>query len=263
MMDTIGLDVGRSAVKVYTGASMFHFPSVIGEYRDRRLVTDYGDKGFTFEYADERYFVGTLAENESDFARSMMTEDKTHMDTRILALTAIHRAGLTEVNVVTGLPVESHNDDNKRRLRELLAGRYDVTVNGERRIIRINDVKIAVEGGSAFWSSPVDGFVRLVDAGAKTVNYVTMRDRRYVDRDSGTLPFGFNTNKTDNLRQMSARIAGELGKRWGTEDNVVVSGGRAVELAEALMEYYPNAKAINSPLYANAIGFFRIGKATL
>ncbi|CAM3958647.1 hypothetical protein L1N85_00050 [Paenibacillus alkaliterrae] len=95
------------------------------------------------------------------------------------------------------------------------------------------------------------------------MNYVTMRNKRYVDRDSGTLPFGFNTNKTDNPCQMAARIAGELGKKWATNDNVWVSGGRAKEMAELLRQYFPLVLTVENPIYANAIGFYRVGSGTL
>lgn len=262
-MSIIGLDVGRNGVKAYTGTAGFTFSSIVGEGVERKLRTDYDGTGFDVIFEGERYFVGELARNESEYWRAMMTDEKAHTDTLILALVAVHRANKPDVTVVTGLPVDQHDEAHKNALRSLMMGKrgglWEITVNGERRHIRIADVKVAVEGGGAFWSEPQDGVVRVIDAGSKTVNYVTMRDRRYNNRESGTLPFGFNTNKTDNVRQFAARVAGEVGKKWSAEDTVLVSGGRAKELAEVLTPYFPKARPVQNPLYANAIGYYRAG----
>ncbi|MGU3469877.1 ParM/StbA family protein [Paenibacillus sp. D51F] len=223
---TLGLDVGRNGVKAFNGNQTLFIPSVVGEWRERRLVSSREDD-IEVMFRGERYFIGSLALNESEFHRHMMTDNKAHADTLLLALTAIHRAGMPNVHVTTGLPVEFHDPAAKAAMSDLLTGKWDIEVNGEARTIRILNVKVAVEGGGAFWSAPVDGLVRIIDAGSKTVNFVTMRDRRYVDRDSGTLPFGFNTTNADNPQQMAARIAGELSKKWEAGDNVFICGGRA------------------------------------
>src|SRR5690625_467676 len=261
-MSVISIDVGRSSVKVFTGISPKSFPSLVGEGRTRELKTTY-DKGFEMYYNGNHYFIGDLARYESDFYRSMMTDDKSHDDTLILALAAIHRANLTDVTIFTGLPVNMFNTDNKRKLRSLLIGTHDVTIDDVRRIIRVTDVKIVVEGGGAFWATPTDGLIRIIDAGAKTINYVTLKDRRYIDRASGTLPFGYDTNKTDNHEQIAARIAGDLGKRWRAGDCVRVCGGQAGQLSEHLRKYFTDVAPLPDALYANAIGFYRIGRSLL
>lgn len=268
MANVIGLDIGRSGVKAYTGTSMFHFPSIVGEGVVRKLNSHYGEGSFEVHFGGEHYFIGDLAADESDFPRQMLTDSKAHEDTRLLALCAICRAGLSDATVITGLPVVQHDDENKRKIRELLigdrAGLWDITVNGERRVIRITDVKVAVEGGGAFWSAPENGLVRIIDAGSKTINYVTMRDTRYNNRESGTLPFGFSTVASDNPREMAKRIAGNLGGRnWKADDTVLVCGGRARELAELLSsEFFPKSAPMPNALFANAIGFYNAGRAT-
>jgi plasmid segregation protein ParM len=264
MTEIVGLDVGRNMVKVCTAKDLFAIPSVVGEGIERKLKTDYKN-GFEVVFEGEHYFVGELAQHESDYYRTMMTDSKAHPDTLILALTALHRAGIASSMIVTGLPVDQHDEPHRKALRDLLVGPrsgvWEITVNEERRFVRITDVKVAVEGGGAFWSAPQDGLVRIIDAGSKTVNYVTMRDRRYNNRESGTLPFGFSTNKSDNPKQFAARVAGEVGKKWSANDTVLVSGGRAAELAELLTPYFHKATPIQNGLFANAIGFYRAGCA--
>jgi len=194
----------------------------------------------------------------------MMTEEKAHADTLLLALIALHRV-TTEANIITGLPVYLHDTERKNALKQLLRGngKWDITVNGVKKTISVPRIEVAVEGGAAFWSSPRDGLVRVIDAGSRTVNYVTLKDKRYVDRDSGTLPFGFGTTISGDLRQMAARIAGELGRKWRETDAVLVAGGRAEELARELKQYFPQTETFTNPLFANAIGYYRIGRKLL
>lgn len=257
----VGLDVGRSSVKVVTGARVFSFPSYLGEWRERKLTNSFSENDLEVEFEGQKYFAGTLAQHESEFCRSMMTDEKDHADTRLLALIALHRVGASDASVVTGLPVGLHDDQRKQRIRELLLGRWEITVNSERKVIRINRVEVAVEGGAAFWVSPQDGLVRILDVGSKTVNFVTVRDHHFIDRESGTLPFGFDTNRSSDIRQMAARIAGELGKKWGNNDRIMIIGGRAAELQDYLHPYFPSVYAVKNPLFANATGFYQLGRS--
>lgn len=259
-MSIVGLDCGRKSVKVFTGQKMFNFASIVGEARERNLNNRHSNGDLEVEFESEKFYVGELAERESEFYRAMMTEQKDHDDTRLLALTALHQANVTEARVITGLPVANHNDENKKRLKQLLQGRWEITVNGERKIIIIKSVDVAAEGGAAFWSRPTDGIVRVIDGGSKTINYVTLKDRRYVDRESGTLDFGFETNKSTNDKQLIARIAGELGKKWGNKDLIWTAGGKALDIAKYIEPYFKNAIPMDNALYANAIGFHAIGR---
>lgn len=256
----VGLDIGRSSVKMFNGEQVLNFPSVVGEWRERKLKSSFSKNDLEVEFQGEKYFVGALAENESEFSRSMMTDNKCHDDTLILALTALHQANISACRLVTGLPIKSHDECNKKKLKTLLQGRHEIEVNGECKDIIIQSVDIAVEGGAAFWSSPRPGKIRLIDGGSKTINYVTMKDKKYVDRDSGTLAFGFETNKSVNDKQLIARIAGELGKKWSSNDVILTAGGKADVLAEYLQSYFSNVTPVNDALYANAIGYHNIGR---
>jgi plasmid segregation protein ParM len=272
-MRVAGLDLGRRTVKIFTGSSYVSFPAVVGEWRELKLKNDYGSKAFDCRYKGDSFFVGTLAENESEFYRQMLIEDKATHDALLLALVALHQTDLTDVDIVTGLPVSIHDDKNKEALINLLTGMHDVEVNGTKKVINIHRVRVAVEGGGAFWSEPKDGMVRIIDGGSKTINYVTMNNRKYVDRDSGTLLFGFDTNKSSDYKQMANRIAGELGRKWDKMDLVFTVGGRAEELADSLKNYYPriqpfqtrrmlhNGEEVDLNMFANAVGYFNIGRA--
>lgn len=259
-MSIVGLDIGRRYGKVFTGRDLFYLSSFVGEWRERNLSNRHSDNDLEVEFQGEKYFVGDLAERESDFCRSMMTEQKDHEDTLILALTALHQAKVDCARVVTGLPIKNHNDDNKKRLKKLLQGRWDITVNGEEKTIIIQSVDVAAEGGAAFWSKPTNGLVRIIDGGSKTINYVTLKDRRYVDRESGTLDFGFETNKSINDKQLIARIAGELGRKWSSDDIIWTAGGKAKTIAKYITPYFKYATPMDNAIFANAMGFYNIGR---
>lgn len=272
-MQIVGLDLGRRNVKLYNGVDYISFPAIIGEWRDIKLETSYGNKGFRGNYNGDLFFAGTLAENESEFARQMLVEEKSTPDALLLALIALYQLEGVNFDVVTGLPVNIHDNDNKEKLIKLLEGSHLLELNGIKKVININRVRVAVEGGGAFWSSPKDGLVRIIDGGSKTINYITLNNRKYVDRDSGTLPFGFDTNKSEDLKQMANRIAGELGRKWGKADRIYTVGGNAKILKNFLKPYFTNidvlrqdginykGEYIDLNLFANAVGYYNIGGA--
>lgn len=271
-MYVVGGDFGRRGIKVFTGSKFIYFPAVVGEWRKMNLVNRGEKQDFSVEYNGEKFFVGVLAENESEFSRQMLTEDKVNEDTKLLALVALHQTGLSDIDLVTGVPINMHHKEQKENLSKLLLGTHDITVNGVFRSFTVQRVRVSVEGGGAFWSNPKDGLVRILDGGSKTINYITLKDRKFIDRDSGTLTFGFDTNKSADIKQMSNRIAGELGTKWSVTDAVFTVGGKAKTLATYLKDFYPaittlqqeetykeNGMEIDLNLFANAIGYYNMG----
>lgn len=272
--NVVGLDLGRRNIKLFTGETYVTIPSIVGEWRDILLENNYGPKAFKCKYKGDKFFAGVLAENESEFARQMLVEDKSTPDALLLALIALHQTEYNLFDIMTGLPVSQHNKENKERLINLLEGEHEIEVNGVKKQITVQRVRVAVEGGGAFWSNPKDGLVRIVDGGSKTINYITLKNKRYVDRDSGTLPFGFDTNKTYNHEQMVNRIAGELGRKWGRDDFVYTVGGEAETLAKYLKPYFNNTdvlqpkrtllkggELVDLNMFANAEGYYAIGRS--
>lgn len=279
----IGLDVGRSNVKVFDGRKYLTFPSIVGEARELKLDYHQDDQGFRVTFHDhaepEHCFIGTLARDESEFARQMLLREKATPDTYRLAMTALSQYIPEEqtegyFDVITGVPVRDHDPVTKQRLIDLLQRSCTLTVDGVLKRVHVTRVRVTVEGGGAFWASPKDGTYRLIDAGSRTINYITMRDRRYVDKESGTLDFGFDTNKSTNLRELTAAIVGEVGKRWDSHDQIGVIGGNAVALTAELKRYFPNAhlfdagkrvsatgQIIDPNLFANAIGYYTMGRS--
>jgi len=285
----IGIDVGRNRVKAVSATGKVDFPSVVGEWQERNLTTG-GNYEVTVD--GDKCFVGDLAVKESYCQREMATESKVHQESKILFLTAL---GLLAnegqaVNVVTGLPVAQHTPAGKEAFKKLLEGVHRVEVNGQRRNIVINEIGIVPEAGGAYWHTVLDGRgqisnpfianqkVRIVDIGSRTVNYCTIEKREYIDRDSGTLPYGvielINADKAsrDDIRNIgnegkehfARRIAGDLSKKWlkyaPDTDLVLLTGGGSLLLGDYLSKHFMVNQLVPT-VFANAEGFYKMGVA--
>lgn len=273
-MTLVGLDIGRRNLKLYTGKEFIIFPAVIGEWRELKLHNHFGKKAFEGEFHEKKFFAGVLAENESEYARQMLVDDKATPDALLTALIALHEAGLTEVDVMTGLPYSLHDEQNKVKLKMLLEGKHTIKVNGIRRIITIKRARVALEGGSAFWVKPSRGVVRIIDGGSKTINCITMRNKIYVDKESYTLDFGFDTNKSDDMDNLVTSIVGSVGKTWNANDTVLTVGGEANLLAGKMKEYFPRitpleegktvvdfaGDIVDFNIFANSVGYYKLGQ---
>jgi plasmid segregation protein ParM len=270
----IGVDWGNKYVKVAGLLGAMKFASEIGAYRELNLTNALGKDDMIVEYKGRKVFAGTLAE-ESFLGGSIMGESKAHQDALLRVLIALHRYSNSDLyNVVVGQPIAKHTEEEKNTIKAMLVGEHTVTINGYKKKFRIAQCQVAAEGGAAFWSAPQMGVVRIVDVGSGTVNCASLKDRRYLDKGSFTLPFGMNTAGTTDLEEIARSIyANTTAKQWQKDDTVLLVGGVANELIEAMRKYYPNASVLKptlkvndgvkilQPTYANAVGFYNIGKA--
>lgn len=264
----VGVDAGNYQVKVVHRKGVDIFPSDIGEYRERNLEQKFSDNDMIVEYEGKKYFAGTLAKYESEFCSAMMGESKAHFDFKLRVLIALHRVGYNVYQIIVGQPIATHTKAEKQKMKDVLLGHHSIIINGIRREFVIERVEVAAEGGAAFWAEPKMGLVRMVDVGSGTVNCATLFDLRYIDKDSFTLLVGVNSTKTRNYEALARAIAAAASKKWGKNDVVKVVGGIAEELCPYLAEYFPNAQVLQphllgrllQPVFANAVGFYRIGE---
>jgi plasmid segregation protein ParM len=265
----VGVDGGNNEVKVAGPLGLDKFCAAIGEYQERNLENNHGD-GMVWEYNGRKGFAGTLALIESDFGGSIMGDSKAHDDAKIRVLLALHRySNSTTYEIVVGQPISKHTPEEKAAIKKMLTGTHTLTVNGVTKTFTITKCEVAAEGGAAFLSNPVHGLHRIIDVGSATVNCATLLNLRYVNRDSKTLPFGFNTIRNKDLNELARGIYSRMSKRWKKDDSVFLVGGIAEMLLEPIREYFPNAQLLrpvlrneyHSPIYANAIGFYNIGRA--
>lgn len=266
----VGFDWGNRFSKIMCELGIAKFSSSIGEYWDRNLENAHGEDDMVFEYQGRKGFAGSLAENESDFGSSIMGDSKAHEDALIRLLLGLHRCGDDlHYKVVVGQPISKHTPEEKAVIKQMIKGKHTITVNGVTRTFWIDECEVAAEGGSAFWSAPVEGKIRIIDVGSGTVNCASLNNKRYVNKDSFTLPFGMETIHTYNMHELSRGIYSSTSKRWSNNDQVYLVGGAANDLLEPMRRYYRNVKTMKpvvngatvDPIFANAIGFYQIGRA--
>lgn len=265
----IGIDAGNHEVKVYGPAGADRFSSAMGEYRDRMVKNALGPDDMVFEFGDRKGFAGDLA-YESEFSGSIMGDTKAHEETLLRVLLALHRYSsmINTFKIVVGQPISRHSDEEKKLIKEMLVGTHEITVNGFRKIIKITHAEVAAEGAAGFWSRPRNNLVRLIDIGSGTVNCASLHNKRYIDKDSFTLPYGADSVKTKDFAAMARGIMTETSKKWDKNDQVFLLGGAAEDMLPYMQEYYPKCKIqiplddrneTLHPVFANALGFYYIG----
>lgn len=275
----IGMDGGNKNVNIFGKHGGLMFNSELGEYRERNLRDEFSKDDIVYEFNGVKGFAGTLATFESQFSSSMMGDSKAHDEFLIRVLLGLHRYtdDTNEFKIVVGQPISKHNAKEKLKIKSLLEGSHTITVNDVTKEIHIERVEVAAEGGAAFWASPRQGKVHIMDFGSGTVNCATLIDGRYVDRDSFTLADGMNTLLNGDVKGLVRQVCiVALKRRWDIDDEVVLVGGGAPDVRHLVSEYFDNvsvlypinkySKSIEPggntlhPVYANAVGNYEIGK---
>jgi plasmid segregation protein ParM len=266
----LGIDAGNHKTKICGEKGLMDFISAIGEAREINLQQIHGNDDMYFEYQGEKGFAGSLALYESEFGGSIMGDSKAHTDTKLRVIIGIHRyislyqLEEKEFDIVIGQPISKHTLEEKSRMKDMLKGWHTIIVNGIEKSFNIRMVEVAAEGVSAYWSNAKSGLVRILDIGSGTVNYSTVLEGRYIDKDSGTLPFGVNTNKTNNLQALSRGIATHVLKKWNSQNNTYIVGGISELILPYIKGYFSNVEILSpifnqqyaSPIFANAIAFY-------
>lgn len=256
------IDAGNSDTKFYDGVQLRKFPSDIGfDYRERNLKQTHGEYDFEWEYKGQRGFAGTLAQFESYGAESQKGDTKAHFDAQLRILLALHQFSHDmDHYIVVGQPINTHTQAEKQAIKEMLCGRHDLTVNGVRRTLVIRRCEVAAEGVTAGILLPAKGIVRVIDIGSGTVNFGSLRDGRYIDRDSFSVKLGMNTNGNMQEAAFARVISLKTSGKWNKEDQVWVCGGGAPTLLPHLREYFPSAEMMQDPVFANVKAFYAIAR---
>jgi plasmid segregation protein ParM len=267
----IAVDPGGYGTKYMTHDKLGRFDSIMGEYRERRLEQSFGPDDMVVEYQGNKFFAGTLARYESEYAGSLLSDSKAHEEAKLRVLMAIHRVITSDhVKLITSQPIVKHIESEKRKIRDMLLGRHVITVNGEKKQFYVDEVNVGAEGGVAFWSHPIEGKDRILDIGSGTVNGATLDNRRYIDRESDTISLGMGTNLQNDPERFSRAISIHFLRKWNREDQVRVCGYEAETMLPFLHSYFPNAIVLKPkvrmsgqitfehPVYANVVGLFEI-----
>lgn len=264
----LGIDAGNYETKVCFGNMVDSFVSDIGEYRERKLRDSFGKDDMVWEYKGEKGFAGTLARFESEFGGTIKGKTKANSDAILRALIAVHKYGDKVNRVVIGQPIDTHDEDEKNKIKSLLKGKHTFKLNGVSKDIIIEDVEVAPEGASAILSNPKDGLIRVIDIGSGTTNFATLFHLRRVDKDSFTEKLGTEVTKNKDPKEMAKKIHRIISGTWDVNDKIFLTGGGATKVYKHLSSILTDCHILSPRIgnnlintkYANAVGFYTIAK---
>lgn len=211
MTQILGLDIGRGFVKGYTEVNGIsrkcRFKSIIGE--GRNLDFKNYKEPIMINYNGEDWFVGLLAEQESQTAIRNSKDSKTSTTVEILIAAAISQlATEDEVKILLGVPYKDFRKTNLFEIIEKYKGKtFKVKdkINGGTKEVKVLDISIFREGDAAlYWQvrnqSKFDKPIGVVIVGFRTSEY-SYFDKGLIfnDKRSDTIEFG-NRSVMNNVK---------------------------------------------------------------
>jgi plasmid segregation protein ParM len=214
-VEILGIDIGFGFTKAADGQQALVFKSVLGEatdiqFRDEMIaVADADDKHLQVEVDGKAYFVGELAERQSNVR--YFTLDQAQFIGKFAKVFALAAAaqlvkGFVPVNLVTGLPIGYYRQ-YKDELAKILVGEHAVSLidgNGKRteKSISINKVRVVPQPFGSLFNIMLNDLgemadkrlirdkIGIIDVGFRTSDYTISDKMRYSERGSRTTDSG-------------------------------------------------------------------------
>jgi len=214
-VEILGIDIGFGFTKAADGQQALVFKSVLGEatdiqFRDEMIaVADTDDKHLQVEVDGKAYFVGELAERQSNVR--YFTLDQAQFIGKFAKVFALAAAaqlvkGFVPVNLVTGLPIGYYRQ-YKDELAKLLIGEHSVALidsNGKReeKSISVNKVRVVPQPFGSLFNIMLNDLgemadkrlvrdkIGIIDVGFRTSDYTISDKMRYSERGSRTTDSG-------------------------------------------------------------------------
>lgn len=296
MSQIIGLDIGRGFTKGFTlvnnTSKSCLFKSVIGE--GRNLDFNPEENPVYIEFEGENYFVGLIAEKESQTPIRNSKDSKTTNTVRVLIAAALSQIAVEDtVKIMLGVPYKSFRKSILEEVIKTYKGqvfKVKDKINGGTKHIEIEDISIYREGDSAlYWELKEKENTRpagIVNIGFRTTE-ITYLDQglKFNDKKSDTIEFGNRSilnNVKDKLleeniikdlteidssseygeyKDKAYKLAGEnieqiIEDKWVnlSEMDIYISGGTSLNL-----KLNPNFKVVEDAQMATAKGLWLIG----
>ena len=202
MVQEIGLDIGRGYVKAYSEyngiVKSCMFKAVCGE--GRSIDTSNYENPIQIEFEKFEYFIGLLAEKESQVANRNAKDSKVSETVQVLFAAALNEVAIADnVKIVLGVPYKSFRKTVLSEVVETYKGRtFEVKdkLKGGRKTVTIDSISIFRESDAAlYWE------LREVKTNQKPVGMVTVGFRstelsyfeaglKFNDKKSKTIEFG-------------------------------------------------------------------------
>lgn len=193
----VGFDAGNSetTVVIYTATcerQTMTMPSYVGRGSSHELkrFRQMGGSTNVFQPGEfvlicpeidhAEYFIGTLAMNQSRTAISARGDINRYWSSFALRLLLTAIGALIpdiefEVAVVTGIPIETYSDQNRRKVRSALEGEHRLTLNGRERLAVVSVETVIMEGAGAMIAYGDERPIRqaVIDIGGRTTDLYT------------------------------------------------------------------------------------------
>lgn len=274
-MAVLGIDAGNHEVKVVGEGGTDRFSSKLGKWRDIKLKNETRKDDMIVEFRGKKLFAGTLAEDEARLPGSKKGLTKANDEVLLRVLLALFKNDIdTSYEIIVGQPIKRHTDEEKNKIKQMLLGTHDITVNGTTRSIDIRRVEVAAEGAAVGVLEPMRGRYHILDVGSGTINWATVfwngEHLRFFDKDSDTEPFGLSSYDDIDISELVTHLERQL--PWDSKDVIRVVGAVAEELVEPLKKHFPNADVFRptvtfstsakklDPVYANAAAFYAMAR---
>lgn len=207
----IGLDIGRGYVKGYTEINGMVkeclFKSIVGEGRELDF-SEHTDP-IMIEYAGEDWFVGLLAEKESQTPIRNSKDSKISNTVQVLMAAALNKLAVEDnVKIMLGVPYKSFRKSVLEEVIEAYKGRsvkVKDKINGGYKDINIVDIMIGRESDAAlYWqvrnNERNDKAVGLVSIGFRSTELSYFdKGLKFNDKKSDTMEFG-NRSVMSNVK---------------------------------------------------------------
>jgi hypothetical protein len=261
-MLTVGADIGKYRTKISWRGGVRGHLSKLATYREIKDTITLDDNNLIIEYKNQMYLAGELSEREGQNFINSPDLHKSNIVTVLNLLIALSRLPSTDFNVVIGNPFGVNTQKERLLLKELLIGTKEFKVNDKPFRVNVHNLGIAPEGYAAWFSDTTYEDCNIWDFGSTTVNAISVRKKKLIDKRSHTFEEGFETLIDDNYEGLMESLKIRMEKMWsdGTK-KIICIGGKAPEMFKYVREQYPNSNAVvhSNFEYANALGLYELG----
>lgn len=219
MKKTVVVDNGRDAVKAECNGDYKLIKSVVAPARDFNMEVDLSKpEYFWLVYNGKEYFVGELAYKQSDIGTQNRGREKnTETDIiKLLCVSSLYADHGDRVTLLTNIPARDWRDQRETLVRSIKGNHVVMHKAGVKKdkviSYSIDEVFPLPEGAGIFYGyvyneklellhpDLVKCNVLVLDIGDQTVNYITMAEGEYIDKDCGTLDLGLHKANAEVMK---------------------------------------------------------------
>ncbi|MBY0757199.1 ParM/StbA family protein [Clostridium sardiniense] len=207
----IGLDIGRGYVKGYTEINGIVkeclFKSIIGEGRE--LDFSQHNDPILIEYSNEDWFVGLLAEKESQTPIRNSKDSKISNTVQVLMAAALNKLAVEDnIKIMLGVPYKSFRKSVLEEIIETYKGKnlkIKDKINGGYKNITIADIMIGRESDAALYWQVRNNEKNIKPVGLVSIGFRTTelsyfdKGLKFNDKKSDTIEFG-NRSVMSNVK---------------------------------------------------------------